>query len=200
MVAAAGGYRAQAMERSGPNLHTERLLLRLATPGDLDAYAPIFADPEVMRFIGDGSLRSPERVARSIERSRELFAERGLGVLLAIDRATGEILGDCFVVPVMRSGADAKDLRDRGPEIELGYRLKRSAWGKGYATEAARAVLEWALGPDGPRLSEVIGITHPENLASQRVLLKVGFEREGPTEVFYDMRTELFVARADGQG
>ncbi len=200
MVAAAGGYRWREMERSGPNLRTKRLLLRLATLDDLDAYAPIFADPEVMRFIGDGSLRSPERVARSIERSAELFAERGLGVLLAIDRATGEILGDCFVVPVMRSGADPKDLRDRGPEVELGYRLKRSAWGKGYATEAARAVLEWALGPDGPRLSEVIGLTYPENAASQKVLLKAGFERKGLTEAFYDMRMELFVAGANGQG
>jgi len=200
MVAAAGGYRAQVMKRSGPNLRTARLVLRLPTLDDLDAYAPIFADPEVMRYIGDGSLRSPERVAKSVERTRELFEERGLGVLLVIERATGEILGDCFVVPVMRSGADPKDLRDRGPEIELGYRLKRSAWGKGFATEAAKAVLEWAMGPDGPRLEEVIGITYPENAASQGVLLKAGFERKGLTEAFYDMETELFVARAAAQG
>jgi RimJ/RimL family protein N-acetyltransferase len=184
------------MDFAEPNLMTDRLVMRLPTVGDLGAYAPIFADAEVMRFIGDGSLRSVERVAQSIERTHELFAERGLGVLVVTDRVTGEILGDCFVVPVMRSGADPADLRDRGPEVELGYRFKRSAWGKGYATEAATAVLAWALGPDGPRLEEVIGVTHPENEASQRVLLKAGFDRRGPTDEFYDMTCQLFVARA----
>lgn len=178
-----------------PNLMTDRLVMRLPTVGDLGAYAPIFADPEVMRFIGDGSLRSVERVAQSIERTHELFAERGLGVLVVTDRVTGEILGDCFVVPVMRSGADPADLRDRGPEVELGYRFKRSAWGKGYATEAATAVLGWALGPDGPGLEELIGVTHPENEASQRVLLKIGMEPVGLTNRFYGMETALFMQR-----
>lgn len=198
MVAAAAGIVNRAMAGNGVILTTDRLLLRLPMPGDLDEYAPIFADPEVMRYIGDGSLRGVERVAKSIERTHELFAERRLGVLLAVERETGEILGDCFVVPAMRSGADPTDLRDRGPEVELGYRLKRSAWGKGYATEAARAVLEWALGPDGPRLEEVIGITYPENLASQRVLLKIGMVAAGRTDRFYGMETALFVGRKNG--
>lgn len=184
------------MSQTDPILTTDRLLLRLPTLEDLGEYAPIFADPEVMRYIGDGSLRTPDRVARSIERGRELFEERGLAIFLATDRQSGAILGDCFVVPVLRSGVDPADLSARGPEIELGYRLQKDAWGNGYATEAARAVRAWALGPDGPRLEEVIGITYPENLASQKVLLKAGFERRGLTDEFYDMTSELFVARA----
>lgn len=184
------------MSQTDPILTTDRLLLRLPTLEDLGEYAPIFADPEVMRYIGDGSLRTPDRVARSIERGRELFEERGLAIFLATDRQSGAILGDCFVVPVLRSGVDPTDLNARGPEIELGYRLKKDAWGKGYATEAARAVRAWALGPDGPRLKEVIGITYPENLASQKVLLNAGFERRGLTDAYYDMTSELFVARA----
>lgn len=95
MVAAAGGYREPRMSRPEPNLTTERLLLRLPTLDDLDGYAPMFADAEVMRFIGDGSLRTPERVARSVARGREFFAERGLGIFLVTDRGSGEILGDC---------------------------------------------------------------------------------------------------------
>jgi RimJ/RimL family protein N-acetyltransferase len=185
-----------AMSQTDPILTTDRLLLRLPTLEDLGEYAPIFADPEVMRYIGDGSLRTPDRVARSIERGRELFEERGLAIFLATDRQSGAILGDCFVVPVLRSGVDPTDLNARGPEIELGYRLKKDAWGQGYATEAARAVRAWALGPDGPRLKEVIGITYPENLASQKVLLNAGFERRGLTDAYYDMTSELFVARA----
>lgn len=188
------------MNPIGPILKTERLVLRMPTDADLDAYAPMFADPEVMRYIGDGSLRSPERVAKSIERGRELFIERGLGIFLVTDRITGAVLGDCFVVPVLRSGVDPADLNARGPEIELGYRLKKDAWGKGYATEAATAVRAWALGPDGPGLQEIIGVTYPENGPSQRVLLKAGFERRGQTDAFYDMSTELFVAvAADGK-
>lgn len=94
----------------------------------------------------------------------------------------------------MRSGADPADLTDRGPELELGYRFKRSAWGRGYATEAARAVAAYALDPAGAGLSELIGVTYPENTASQRVLLKAGFERRGLADAFYDRALELFVA------
>lgn len=173
-------------------LKTDRLLLRPVAPADLDGYAPIFADPEVMRFIGDGSVRTPERVARSVERSAELFASRGLGIFLVTDRKSGEILGDCFVVPVVCSeGRGAPEQ----PEWELGYRLKRSAWGRGIATEAARAVAAYALDPAGGGLEEVIGVAYPENEASQRVLLKIGMEPAGLTDRFYGMETALFVKR-----
>lgn len=177
-------------------LTTERLSLRLPSPDDLDGYAPILADPEVMRYIGDGSPRTEERVAISIERSIELFEKRSLGIFLAVDRETNTILGDCLLVPIMRSGSDPNAPHDRGPEIELGYRLRRSAWGKGYATEAATALLRWACGTEGPRLREVIAVTYPQNLASQRVLLKSGFHHKGQTEAFYNITTELFRASA----
>ncbi|MFI4853623.1 MAG: GNAT family N-acetyltransferase [Phycisphaerales bacterium JB065] len=177
-------------------LTTKRLSLRLPSPDDLDEYAPIFADPEVMRYIGDGSLRSADRVALSIERSVVLFEERSLGIFLVIERDSGAVLGDCLLVPIMRSGTDPNDPHARGPETELGYRLCRSAWGKGYATEAATALLHWALGNEGPRLREVIAVTYPQNLASQRVLLKSGFRHEGQTEAFYNITAELFRASA----
>lgn len=195
MVAAAAAYRVVFMRAFQPNLTTDRLLLRPPTLTDLDAYAPMFADAEVMRFIGDGSLRTPERVALSIERSRVLFERSGVGIFLVTERETGAILGDCFVVPVMRSGADPKDPDDRGPEMELGYRLRRSAWGQGYASEAASAVLEWALDPECAGLDRVIAVTHPANEASRRVLLKIGMEPVGLTNRFYGMETALFVKR-----
>lgn len=198
MVAAAAAYRAALMPPFQPNLTTDRLLLRPPTLADLDEYAPIFADPEVMRYIGDGSLRTPDRVAVSIERSRVLFERSRVGIFLAIDRGTGMILGDCFVVPVMRSGADPKNPEDRGPEMELGYRFRRSAWGRGYATEAARAVLAYALDPEGGGLDQVVAVTYPENSGSQRVLLKAGFVSRGLTDAYYDMTTAWFAALSDG--
>ena len=188
------------MAPEGPILHTERLVLRPPTMEDLGEYAPIFADPEVMRYIGDGSLRTPDRVAKSVARIRELFVTRGIGGFVLVERETGDILGDCFLVPIMRSGADPSDMTDRGPEIELGYRLKKDAWGKGYATEAAGAVLNWATGDDGPRLSEVVGVTHPDNEPSKRVLRKLGFEDAGETEAFYNMTTSLLVYPAQREG
>jgi len=185
------------MAPEGPILHTERLALRPPTMEDLGEYAPIFADPEVMRYIGDGSLRTPDRVAKSVARIRELFVTRGIGGFVLVERETGDILGDCFLVPIMRSGADPSDMTDRGPEIELGYRLKKDAWGKGFATEAAGAVLNWATGVGGPRLTEVVGVTHPDNEPSKRVLRKLGFDDAGETEAFYNMTTSLLVYRVE---
>ena len=197
MVAAAGGYREDPMPPFQPNLTTDRLLLRPPTLADLDAYALIFADPEVMRYIGDGSLRTPDRVGASIERSRVLFERSRVGIFLAIDRETDTILGDCFVVPVMRSGANPKDPEDRGPEMELGYRFRRSAWGRGYATEAAQAVRAYAMSPEGGRLDRLMAVTHPENTGSQRVLIKAGFVSKGLTDLYYNMTTAWFEVRAD---
>ena len=178
-----------------PILTTDRLLLRVPTEADLPAYAPIFADPRVMQYIGDGSLRTPDRVAQSVQRCNDLFERTGTGLLLVTDRQTGEMYGDCFVVPILHSGRDPNDPASRGPERELGYRLKFDAWGRGYATEAARAVLEHALDPAGGGLEEVLAVTVPENKASQRVLLKIGMEAAGRTDRFYGMETALFVGR-----
>ena len=188
------------MTSQAPILRTDRLVLRAPTVDDLDEYAPIFADPDVMRYIGDGSLRTPDRVAKSVERTQALFESYGLGGFLLTDPESGSVLGDCFLVPIMRSGADPTDLTDRGPEIELGYRLAKRAWGKGYATEAARAVLEWATGDEGPGITEVIGVTHPDNEPSKRVLRKIGFRDAGETEAFYNMTTSLLVFRAEPSG
>lgn len=173
-------------------LRTARLVLRPPALDDLGALAEIFADPEVCRFIGDGRPRSPERVERGVRNALLCWDRRGFGPFVV--EQGGVIIGDALLYPVARSGADASDFAQRGPEIELGYRLARSAWGRGFATEAARAVMDWAFSPSGPGLTKLIAVTYPENAASQRVLEKIGMHRVGETREFYDEVTVLFRA------
>ena len=95
-------------------------------------------------------------------------------------------------LPDRALGIDTTDLDARGPEIEIGYWLARDAWGRGYATEASRAVLAWAMSAEGPALERVVGVTLPENNASKRVLEKIGMRLVGDTDAYYDSVTTLF--------
>ncbi|MEL7473334.1 MAG: GNAT family N-acetyltransferase [Planctomycetota bacterium] len=176
-------------------LRTERLLIRPIRADDLDDFIAIFSDPEVCRYLGDGRPRSRERVELSLRNSLLCWERHGFG-LCAVE-ADDVVLGDCMITPIARSGVDATDLDVRGPEIEIGYRLGRSAWGKGYATEAARALLAWAMeADDGPRLPRLVAVAYPENAASRRVLEKIGMRHCGETEAYYDMRLSLFATGA----
>jgi len=179
-------------------IHTDRLILRKPILDDLGAFAQQFADPEVTRFLGDGSPRSPERVERGLHNGLLCWDRLGFGPFTVLSE--GRVIGDCMLYPIAHSGVDAIDFDARGPEIEIGYRLARRAWGRGLATEAARAVLEWATtDPSGPGLDNLLAVTHPDNIASQRVLEKIGMVSVGSTEAFYGTPTQLFAQRrADG--
>ena len=128
----------------------------------------VFADPEVMRFSGAGA-RSPagtlERVRGLIEhQERHGFSKWGVR-----ERASGELVGDCGI-----------QLLEGGPDVELGFHLRPSVWGRGYATEAARACLDAAFA--GLGLDQVIAIVAPGNAASVRVLEKIGMRPAGERE------------------
>ncbi len=171
-------------------LRTPRLTLRPPTTDDLDAFAEIFADPEVCRFIGDGKPRPRDRVEHSLRNCILCWQRRGFGPFAVLHE--GRIIGDTLLYPIARSGTDFSDLDARGPEIEIGYRFARSAWGRGFATEAARATMDWAFSPAGPDLPELIAVTYPENAASQRILEKLGMQRLGETRDYYNEATVLF--------
>lgn len=187
-------------------IRTERLTLRPVVFADLDAIATMMADPEVCRFLGDGTPRTRERTELTVRFAEWLWDTHGYGPFV-IERAGGRsesgseinpgtnasrFVGVCLLIPIVRSGTNPADMKQRGPERELGYWLARSAWGRGYATEAARAVLAWAMSGDGPGMDRVIAVTDPRNRASQRVLGKIGMDRVGETEAFYNQTTTLF--------
>lgn len=157
-----------------PERTTERLVLRRWQESDLDRLAEIYADPEVMRFIADGSVRSREETAAALEKLERQWEARGFGLFAVVERATGELAGWAgLAVPEF--------LPEVLPAVEIGWRLGRRFWGRGFATEAAREVVRFAFGEAG--LDRLVSICHPENHASARVMEKLGMREDRRTVV-----------------
>jgi RimJ/RimL family protein N-acetyltransferase len=150
-----------------PTLETDRLRLRPVTEGDADALFAMHSSAHVLRYWDSPPWSDRARAERFIAMSRQL-ADEGTGARVILERRTdGVFVGWCGLSrwnPDYRSAA-------------LGYCLDDAAWGHGYATEAARALLQWAF--DTLDLNRVQAETDTRNLASARVLEKLGFVREG---------------------
>lgn len=129
---------------------------------DLDALSAIMADPEVVRYVGDGEPLDRAAVALWIRRSRENCAARGYGTWAVEEAETGRLIGWGGIVhPQPRS------------DPEIVYGLERAAWGRGLGGEVAAALVEEArtLG-----LPKVVATIDPENAPSRRILERLGFE------------------------
>jgi RimJ/RimL family protein N-acetyltransferase len=161
-------------------LETERLTLRPPEDADLEALVPIFGDPDVMRYIAEGTPWTPEQTRAGLRRWRSFWSTDGFGMFLVTRREDGEVLGDTGLLAwdprVWRPGS----LRAIGEdaEIEIGWRFARHAWGNGYATEAALVVRDWARAEQG--FGRLISLIHTDNAASIRVAEKIGsrYERD----------------------
>src|SRR5437868_11868257 len=132
-------------------LETERLLLREHTEDDAEAFHELNKDPEVTRYTGDGGPRTVEEM-RAILRTHPIadYARHGYGRWACVLKESGELIGF----------AGLKYLPELG-EVDVGYRLRRNCWGRGLATEAARATL--AYGFDRLKLERIIGLVDPDN-------------------------------------
>jgi [ribosomal protein S5]-alanine N-acetyltransferase len=142
---------------------TERLTLRHFHILDAEAMYRVFGDSEVMRF-GDG-VQTKEWVQTWLHTCLERYYRTwGFGPYAVVEKQSQDVVGYCglFYFP---------DVNGQ-PEVEIGYRLARSAWGQGYATEAARAVRDYAFSTLG--LKRLIAIIDPSNTASIRVAEKIG--------------------------
>lgn len=146
-------------------LETDRLVLRRFTEADVDNLVELDGDPEVMRFLTGGKPTPREVIQDEIlPRFLQHYARfPAYGFWAAIEKSTGEFLGWFHFRP--REGA-ALD------EVELGYRLRRSAWGRGYATEGSRALIHKGFTELGVR--RVVASTMAVNMASRRVMEKAG--------------------------
>src|SRR5579884_2128872 len=142
-------------------LETERLLLRPFREEDLDDLCALFADPEVMRYLGGGKPRTREETRERLARVLAHWREHRFGVWALFDRAGGEFVGRCGIGYLHGQGA-----------AELTYALARRHWGRGLATEAVGRVLRYALEELG--LPRVVGVALADNRASQRVMLRAG--------------------------
>jgi [ribosomal protein S5]-alanine N-acetyltransferase len=156
---------ASQMESPGMQLLTARLILRPVEGRDLGPLRAIWSDSAVMTHMGRGT----RDAAESLKRVRELIEHQrrhGFGKWAAIERAGGKLIGYCGI-----------ELYEGGPDVELGFALARSAWGRGYATEAASAWLEHAFTVLG--FTRVLALVQPANAASIRVLEKLGMRHAG---------------------
>jgi RimJ/RimL family protein N-acetyltransferase len=154
-----------------PVILTDRLMLRRWTQDDHAPFAAICADPEVMRYIGDGSIRTAVQSAQAIERFERGWVERGYGLFAVEAKQTGNFLGF--------TGLSLPDfLPEVLPSVEIGWRLARSSWGNGYASEAAAAVLSHGINTLG--ITDIVSIYQPANMASRRIMQKLGmtFDRK----------------------
>jgi RimJ/RimL family protein N-acetyltransferase len=153
---------------------TSRLVLRLPTDDDLDPLAAIDADPQVMQFIGDGTTRSREETAAGLARARQEWDERGFSMFAVDVRDSGQFIGWVAL-------SEPAFLPEVLPAVEIGWRLGRQYWGRGYATEAARVALQFGF--SACRLERIISIRHIANEASKRVMDKLGIKFDHETVV-----------------
>jgi RimJ/RimL family protein N-acetyltransferase len=146
-------------------LETERLMLRRFTEADVDNLVELDSDPEVMRFLNGGIPTPRDMIEREILPRFLGYYERydGFGVWAAIEKATEAFIGWFGFRPPDGSGPDV---------VELDYRLRRAAWGKGYATEGARALIHKGFTELG--VERVIATTYEHNTDSRRVMEKDG--------------------------
>jgi RimJ/RimL family protein N-acetyltransferase len=148
-------------------VETERLVLRQFTEDDVDMLVELDSDPEVMHFITGGRPTPRQEIEREIlPRWLRYYAEtQGIGFWAAEERATGQFVGWFHLRPGDGHPVD---------EPELGYRLRRSSWGKGYATEGCRALIDKAFAEHGVR--RVLAETMVVHTASRRVMEKSGLQ------------------------
>lgn len=160
-------------------LETERLLIRPIRPDDAADLHAVYSDPAVMRCIPSGTADTLEATHRRIGLLIEHQDVHGFSLWAVVEKASGRVVGDCGLLLV----------EGRGPEVEVAYRLGRAAWGRGYATEAARASVGFGLDVLG--LQRVIAVTVPDHLASRRVMEKIGMVFQG-TACFYGRDVVLY--------
>ena len=164
-----------------PWLLTLRLALSEITRHDGNELYELDADPRVMQYIGAGIASTHGEIDDVMQRLPHAYAlYPGLGTWRATLRDNGDFVG-WFALKYIPGTA----------EVEVGYRLRFGAWGSGYATEGARALVRYGF--DDLGLHRIVGVTHPDNAASQQVLLKVGLADIGWGH-YYSRRVRVFEA------
>jgi len=162
-------------------LETSRLILREFVADDRDALGLVLGDPETMHFYPTPLNRAA--VEEWIARNRRRYSKDGHGLWAMVLKPTGEVIGDCGLTVQTVDDVD---------EIEIGYHVRRDCWGKGLATEAARACREYGFAK--LPVERLISLIRPENLSSRRVAEKNGMTvwkevmRKGLLHCVYSIR------------
>lgn len=169
-------------------LTTDRLSLRPFAVEDADFIFDMYSRWQVQRFIGREPRVMTDRTEAEALVARQAALDHPVhGVWMITDRDSGSPFGVVLLKPLPASGPEAPLLPSG--EIEIGWHLHPDAWGHGYASEAARSVLDHAFAAGLPR---VMAVTHKDNAASQAVARRIGMRDEGSTTSYYNTTCELF--------
>ncbi len=166
-------------------LFTERLRLTPLVADDVDIALELWTDPEVLIFVCDAM--TEEEVRQEMPDSIKRGGNGGIGIWCIADRKTGEKLGDSYLLP-MPIDTDGVDFslvvmgQMPDADIDVGYFLKPSAWGQGYATEVCKRLLQFAF--QEVSLNEVVASVDDHNVASKKVLEKSGLIDRGRTRSY----------------
>jgi len=153
-------------------METTRLLLRHFTLNDLNDLFRFYNNPEVMRYVGQGAFTTIEETKPRLIFMIEHWEKHGFGMWSLVHKESGKMIGRCGL-----------QYLDNTPEVELGYLLDKAFWNMGLATEASLASLKFGFVELG--LERIVAIARPENIASQRVMQKLGMKYE-KTGLFYN--------------
>jgi [ribosomal protein S5]-alanine N-acetyltransferase len=169
-------------------LTTSRLSIRPLRDEDADALYRIYGDPEAMRYVGStGKARTRDQTRKSLAQFVADREKHGFGLWATELRDSGRMIGMCGLTPV----------EGTGPEVEVVYVLEQPAWGRGYATEMARACLDAGFASFG--LERIVALAYPENGPSIRVMEKAGMQPAGTLHA-HGRDLVCYEAFADGGG
>jgi RimJ/RimL family protein N-acetyltransferase len=166
-------------------IETPRLRLRPFREDDLDALAALYADADVMRFIGDGKTLDRAGAWRAIAQFLGHQQLRGYSTLAIEDRVTEEFLGEC-----------GPWYPDGWPTLEVGWLVAPDRQGQGIATEAGRAALDWCFAH--LQVEQICSLIRPDNQASARVAQKLGAQRGRRLDDFFGGPTDMWMHRRQG--
>ena len=145
---------------------TDRLIIKFPTLADYDAIHALTTDKEVMLFIGNGSISTPEKTLAKLNKDITHFTKHQFGVGLVYEKATNQFIG--------QSGLTYLEYNDSQPLIELDCLLHKAYWGKGYGTELGKRRIEWGFA--NLPVDKLVAVVDPRNLGSQAVMLKSGMK------------------------
>ncbi|MET0753512.1 MAG: GNAT family N-acetyltransferase [Pyrinomonadaceae bacterium] len=162
-----------------PIIETKRLLLRMYKPEELEIVYKMLADKDVTRFYPPGFSIAREDVLASLPRRLERWRERGFAQLGVFEKENENLIGYCGL-----------QYFDDTPEVEIYYGFFKNSWGKGFATESAKAMLRFGF--EETNLDEIVAGTHPDNFASQKVLTNISLKKHEGLRRFYNIDSVYF--------
>lgn len=155
---------------------TERLILREILPSDIDGMFLLDSDPEVHKYLGNTPVTQRTQSLEVIEFVRKQYIENGIGRWAVIEKETSTFIGWSGLKLV------TENVNNHINYYDLGYRFIRNYWGKGYATESAIAALNYGF--KELKLNEIYACAQVENIASNKILEKLGFQKRNTFSYF----------------